>query len=410
MIVLDGYSVHASFASGGMATMHLAWSASGELVAVKRLHEHFRHEEAFVAMLLDEARLARSIVHPNVVQVLDVVNTPSELALVMEYVHGLSLSRLLRSGPCPPAVALAITLDVLAGLDAAHGAHGEDGRPLDIVHRDVSPHNVLIDPAGIAKLTDFGVAKAVGRLRSTSEGNIKGKLGYMSPEHAAGERVDARSDVYSAAIVLWELLSGAPLFDAPSEGALYGKVLRGVTGSIRAVVPDVLPSIDAALSRALARDPRRRFRSAGAFAEALAAGMPSADDAAVAAWAEERSRVEMVGREAMITAMRAPPPRRRWPMIAGGALGVGAIAIGFAATRPSPPPVFPDAPVVAVSAAPPVVETPSANRTPSLPAPSAAATPSAAPRKPGKRIESRCNPPYTIDGNGITHFKPECVK
>src|SRR5262249_55201836 len=157
-----------------------------------QLHPHFAHDPKFVAMFLDEARLASRVHHPNVVSPLDVISNPPDLLMVMDYVHGEALSRLLKRSagvPVPPRIAAAIVGQVLLGLHAAHVATGESGEPLELVHRDVSPHNILVTKDGVARVVDFGIAKAKARSQQTERGMLKGKLGYMSPEQVNNEAV-----------------------------------------------------------------------------------------------------------------------------------------------------------------------------------------------------------------------------
>jgi len=192
-----------------MATVHIGRlvgpAGFARIVAIKRMHAQFAADPDFVAMFLDEAWLAARIQHPNVVQTLDVVTTEGELFLVMEYVQGETLARLERSareaGELPPArVVVGIASSMLHGLHAAHEAKDESGKALSIVHRDVSPQNVMVGVDGIARLLDFGVAKATVRLQTTREGQLKGKLAYMAPEQLAGQATRA-SDIYSAGVV-----------------------------------------------------------------------------------------------------------------------------------------------------------------------------------------------------------------
>jgi eukaryotic-like serine/threonine-protein kinase len=453
-LVVGRYAIFESFASGGMATLHLGRlrdETGSSIVAIKRLHPHLRKDEAFALALLDEANLARRIRHPNVVQVLDVVGAESELLLIMEYVPGLSLGQLIASGggaPLPVAVAVAIIVAVLHGLHAAHLAEGEDGRPLHLVHRDVSPQNILVDVHGIVRITDFGVAKAVGRLRSTRDGKIRGKLAYMAPEQAADERLDARADVYAAGVVLWELLTGAPLFDAETDAALFGKVLQGTTRRLAQVRPDLPLVLDQLLARALARDPRRRFPTAAAFAEALETAVsPPAEASSIAAWVHAAAGEALAKRRAMITSLdefevgptlvaasvpsrsqsRVRPASGRKtsgrPLLVVGAvllliLIVGAFLIGRrqaepAATRTARMPrtlgerAGSTTLSAVVSAAPSEAASLVSPPAPSAPGMSATAarTRSAAPR----RNAHACEPPFTVDPEGVRHFKPECV-
>ncbi|WP_437965473.1 protein kinase [Sorangium sp. So ce260] len=265
-----------AIASGGMATVYLgrAVGAGGfeRLVALKMMHPHIAAEPEFVAMFLDEARLAARVRHPNVVATFDLVEDP--LFLVMEYIEGPSLHLLLRTcarakRPVPLGIALRIFLDVLAGLHAAHELTGSDGEPLHLVHRDVSPQNVLVGIDGVSRITDFGVARAETRLMSTQGNALKGKLSYMAPEQIRAEQVDRRSDVYSAGVVLWEMLTEERLFKADNDGALIAQILQGPPAGPRAVVPSIPTAIDAICRRALRTDPDERFPTAAAFAEAL---------------------------------------------------------------------------------------------------------------------------------------------
>lgn len=303
-ILVGRYTLFAEFASGGMGTIHFARMAEAgrvRAVAIKRLHPHLRNDEEFAVMLLDEARLAMSVRHRNVVEVIDVVSTRDELLLVMEYVSGLSLHQLTATKErVPLEVAVAIIVDALHGLHAAHNAVAPNGRPLGLVHRDVSPQNLIVSSEGVTKLTDFGVAKAVGRLRSTRDGGIKGKIAYMSPEQVSGAAVDARADVYSSAVVLWEMIVGRPMFDADSDVALFGKAMRGPTERLTEAAPGIPPALDAAVWRALSRDPRRRYPDALAFAEALSSAAAPANPRAVATWVNQRGRRQLEARERIV--------------------------------------------------------------------------------------------------------------
>jgi eukaryotic-like serine/threonine-protein kinase len=183
---LDRYVLHDEIASGGMGAVHLARlrGARGfaRTVAIKRLHPHVARDPDVLAMFLDEAHLAARVRHPNVVATLDVVAQGDEVFLVMEYVEGESLSRLQKTPEIPLAIASAIVCDMLHGLHAAHEAVSERGEPLQIVHRDVSPQNILVGLDGATRVVDFGIAKAASRLQTTRDGVIKGKLRYMAPE------------------------------------------------------------------------------------------------------------------------------------------------------------------------------------------------------------------------------------
>jgi serine/threonine-protein kinase len=332
---VDRYELVSELASGGMATVYLGRvrGAVGfaRTVAIKRLHRHLASDPGFVAMFIDEGRLASRIRHPNVVPTLDIVSDGGELFLVMEYVHGESLSTIARAvaeagGTIPLPIGAAIVSGMLLGLHAAHEATGEDGGPLDVVHRDVSPQNVLVGADGVARLVDFGVSKAAGRLQSTGDGQVKGKLGYMPPESFRGE-VDRRGDVYSTAVVLWELLTGERLFTG-SHAEVLAKVLAGQIMAPSSMVRGIPEAFDEVVVCGLEFDPERRFPSARAMERALRRAVPVASAFEVAEWLErtmgsslrERAeRVAAIERGARI-ALDAP-----WPPTASVSITVGAL-------------------------------------------------------------------------------------
>ncbi len=270
------YETLRKIAAGGMATVYVgrAMGPAGfeRLVAVKVMHEHIAEDPEFSAMFLDEARLAARIRHPNVVPTLDVAEDGHYI--VMDLVEGASLRDVLYHrrdeglGPMPVSAALRIILDTLEGLQAAHTLLGPDGNPLNIVHRDISPHNILVGIDGISRITDFGIAYAEARLTQTASGQLKGKMPYMAPEQLEGHALDQRVDVYAAGCVLWEMLVGKRLFAGPNEAALAVKVLQGPTVSPRQHNPEVPPEIDEVCMRALASK-HERFASAFALIEAL---------------------------------------------------------------------------------------------------------------------------------------------
>ncbi len=295
VVTVGRYALRHEIASGGMAVVHLGRllgpAGFSRTVAIKRLLPHMARNPEFVAMFLDEARLAARIRHPNVVSTLDVVATEGELFVVMEYVPGDSLARLLRAAAdkgerAPLPVAASIMVNTLHGLHAAHEACDEQGQPLGLVHRDVSPHNVLVGTDGLAHLIDFGVAKAAGRAQVTREGQLKGKLAYMAPEQLKGQRVDRRADVFGASVVFWEMLTGERLFDGADEGEIYGKVLRGDVRRPSKVVPSLDRKVDSIVLRGLARNPSRRFESARTMALAIEAALPLAPPSVVGQWVD----------------------------------------------------------------------------------------------------------------------------
>jgi serine/threonine-protein kinase len=278
---LGRYETIREVARGGMATVFLgrALAEAGfeRLVAIKLMHPQYLDQAEFEAMFFDEARLAARIRHPNVVGTLDVQKAREGLFLVMDYVEGPTLSAIIeelraKRQQVPIEITLRITCDFLAGLQAAHELRGPGGRPLHLVHRDVSPQNILVGGDGITRITDFGVARANVRASITGDGQVKGKLGYMPPEQLAGMEVDASADVYAAAVVLWEALVGRRLFVGGDPGLVIGCVLRGAQIPPREERPEVPERVDRACMRALALAPSARFGSAAAFAEALENG------------------------------------------------------------------------------------------------------------------------------------------
>ncbi|MFO0644930.1 MAG: serine/threonine-protein kinase [Polyangiales bacterium] len=274
---LGRYELLHEIATGGMATVYLARARSvagfERVVAIKVCHPHLRHEEEFSSMFLDEARLAARIHHPNVVSTLD-VGEAEQLYLVMEYIEGDRISGLIKAAArrgerVPVPITLRIMIDVLSGLHAAHELKDHQGHPLNIVHRDVSPQNILVGVDGVTRITDFGIAKAEARLTVTREGQVKGKMSYMAPEQLSSTNVNRRADVYAAGVVLWEALTGRRLFRADTEAETLNLVLHGVVLAPSTVAPEIVPEVDAVLRKALERDPDKRFQSAAEFADAL---------------------------------------------------------------------------------------------------------------------------------------------
>jgi serine/threonine-protein kinase len=281
--ILGRYALYEEIAAGGMATVHFGRLIGpvgfSRTVAIKRLHPQYAKDPEFVSMFLDEARLAARIRHPNVVPTLDVVAVEGELFLVMEYVEGESLARVIsacrRAGDrLPVSHAVAILSGALYGLHAAHEATSERGEPLELVHRDMSPQNVLVGVDGVPRVLDFGVAKAAGRLQTTREGQLKGKIAYMAPEQLQGGKVDRRVDVFAAGVVLWEALTGLRLFRGETDVEVFGKVLQGHVPLPSSIVPDIPPGLDAIVLQSLARAPADRFESAHVMARALERSAP----------------------------------------------------------------------------------------------------------------------------------------
>ncbi len=312
--IVGRYALYDAIAAGGMATVHygrlLGPVGFSRTVAIKRLHAQFARDPEFVSMFLDEARLAARIRHPNVVPTLDVVATDGELFLVMEYVAGESLARLVRTAAgmgqlVPPRIVIAIMCGVLRGLHAAHEATNERGEPLGIVHRDVSPQNVLVGIDGQARVLDFGVAKAAGRLQTTRDGKLKGKLAYMSPEQLRGKSVDRRTDVFAASAVLWESLTGRRLFRGDNEGAIITQILEGnvvppstvlVPGEADDATLAAIRAVDAITLKGLATGLDVRWENARAMAVALEKAAPPAGVSEVSEWVEHFAKEVLASR------------------------------------------------------------------------------------------------------------------
>jgi serine/threonine-protein kinase len=288
-----------------MATVHVGRMQSavgvGRTVAIKRVHPHFAHDPDFASMFLDEARLSLRIQHPNVVPTFDVVAEAGELLLVMDYVHGDSLSSLLREASrrgeaVPPLIASAILGGVLAGLHAAHELRDENGLPLGLVHRDISPQNVLVGVDGVARVLDFGVAKAAGRTHSTEQGKVKGKVAYMAPEQLVSAPVDRRADVFGASVVLWEVLTGKRLFERDDVGAMAVAVLSAELlppSSVNGVLDD---DVDRVVMKGLSRHVELRYASAEAMAIDLEQVLPPAPSRAVGEWVQRIARDKLASR------------------------------------------------------------------------------------------------------------------
>jgi serine/threonine-protein kinase len=325
--LLDRYALFDKIGAGGMATVHLGRVAGAagfsRTVAIKRLHPHLADDPSFVSMFVDEARLAARIHHPNVVQTLDVVATGDQLLIVMEYVEGASLSRLWTATEqkVDLPIASAIVCDLLHGLHAAHEARDASGERLGLVHRDVSPQNVMVGVDGTARVLDFGVAKAVGRLQTTREGVVKGKLGYMAPEQARGGSVTSAADVYAAGVILWELAACRPMFTSKGDAELLLDLLAGAVPPPSRHAPRLPRALDTLIMRGLAARPADRFPSARAMADALARAVPPAQPHDVAAWVERHLGEELTLRRARIAELesdvsaRGAPLRRSHPSL-----------------------------------------------------------------------------------------------
>lgn len=310
--VLGKYALYDAIASGGMARIHLGRvvgpAGFSRTVVIKRLHPQFASEPEFVAMLLDEARLSARLRHPNVVPTLDVIAENGEVFLVMEYVHGASLSRLVRAmsdRPVPAAYVANVIAGVLHGLHAAHEATDGQGKPLGLVHRDISPQNVLVSVEGVGRVIDFGVAKAIGRLQTTRDGALKGKMSYMAPEQLRGEAFDHRVDVYAVGVVLWEALTGRRLFSGESDVVVFGKVLGSEVPAPSTFAPALPSGLDEIVLRALDRKPENRFPSAKEMARAIENCVPLVGPGEIGEWVQSAAAEDLNTRAQLLAAIEA---------------------------------------------------------------------------------------------------------
>jgi serine/threonine protein kinase len=397
--MLDRYELIAPIARGGMGSVHLARLAGAggfqRLYAIKRMHPHLADEEEFVAMLLDEARLAARIHHTNAVAIIDVREHPEGPFVVMDYVDGVTLARLAAGAAQMPwrartRLALRVICDALAGLHAAHDLRDDDGHALALVHRDVSPQNILVGTDGVGRITDFGIAVAAARIAASRPGTLKGKPAYMSPEQVSGEAIDRRSDLFAMGVVLWECLTGQRLFQGGTEAAALVMVLGAPIASPQEHAPELGEGLAAVCLKALARPRDERYADAremlraletAAAAEGLLASTHEVADALSALFNEElqarramlrdaaRAKglgsitpafgvapgksdsksipaIEVLSRPLGVDAVRPaevappPPPPRRW-IAPTAALTVVALSLAGWALRPQrdmPPP------------------------------------------------------------------------
>lgn len=413
------YQVLRRLGTGGMAEVYVAESLGDagfrRRVALKVLRPHLRALEAVSRRFLDEATLAARLRHPNLVPVLDYGERDGLAFLAMDLVEGPDLRRATREGdrmgrPLPPLLAVHVAVQAARGLAYAHALAGGDGRPLGLVHRDVSPQNILLSRAGEVRLADFGIATAALVDEGTAAGALHGKVAYLAPEQVAGAAPDARADLFALGVVLWEVLAGRRLF----LGATDAETLARVRACDVAIPPpggpaEVPGGVWAALRGVLAADPSARTRDAGTVAAALAAAWPEADRgeaaAALAAWVGAVWRDEEPGRRpgppqpaareaftpvltpTLVTEDLAPggpvtARGRRWRLLAAGALllVLSAVALGLARGGPSRP-IEPSALRADV---PPAVPTaaPAPTPAPSAAAAAATAAPSVGPAPP----------------------------
>jgi serine/threonine-protein kinase len=272
------YQLFASLGRGGMADVFLSVARGqmgfNKLAVIKRLRQALAEEVAFRNMFLDEARLAARLNHPNIVHTYEVGEQNGVYFIAMEYLEGQSLNKVLkeslrRKERIEPEVSVRIIADALAGLGYAHELRDYDGRPLCIIHRDISPHNIFVTYDGHTKLVDFGIAKAALSSTETEVGVLKGKVAYMSPEQAMGQRIDGRSDLFAMGIVLWEMIAHQRLMTGESAANTLHKLMNEPIPRLSMVLPDVDPTLDLLVARALEKDPAARFQSAAEMRSAL---------------------------------------------------------------------------------------------------------------------------------------------
>jgi eukaryotic-like serine/threonine-protein kinase len=347
--VVGRYALHGELAAGGMAAVHLGRLLGpvgfARTVAIKRLHSQHARDPDFVAMFLDEARLVSRIKHPNVVPTLDVVTLDGEIFIVMEYVHGAPVSRIMmtlarRKERMPVNVAVAVGLALLEGLHAAHEATNEEGDPLGIVHRDVSPQNVLIGADGVTRVLDFGIAKAAERIQTTEDGSFKGKLGYMPPDVLSGAPSDRRADLWGAGVVIWEMLVGKRLFqNNESPHSLIRTIVEGNIDPPSKRGVELPATLDAVVMKALQKLAADRFQTAREMANALEEAVPPASNRVVGEWLKRLMGDELDKRAAEVAQMERASRAAR--------PSVGTVRTLAATTGSFPPAILPPDPTTA---------------------------------------------------------------
>jgi serine/threonine-protein kinase len=446
------YTLHAELGSGGMARVYLA-SFEGphgfrKLVAAKRLHPDVARRAR--GQLLAEAKLASGLSHANIVPTLDVVETRDDVMLVMEYVHGESLGRLIDASreageAVPIAICGAILLDILRGLHEAHEHKGPDGAPRGLVHRDVSPDNVIVATDGLARVLDFGVAKAVGSARTTREGLVKGKAAYMAPEQLHARDVTPQADVYSASVVGWELLTQERLFAGDFDAVTEARARSFTAPPPSQLRPEVSLALNRVILRGLARAPENRYQTAFEMACALEEALPRANAHEVAAWVKrfaktsldqrdlQRAEAERAGAKHDSRALRIVAFALATLVVVGVGLALSQNA-RFSAARPKPeaapantslgeagPDLATQSGVPSASAilsgaassgqpAPPLSAASVASRPPPEPRPRAANLEDAKVRAAGEKPKApSCDPPFVLDAAGRKQFKRECL-
>jgi serine/threonine-protein kinase len=272
------YILRERIAAGGMAEVFdavLVGDAGFERrVAVKRILPDLAADEGFLSMFVDEAKIAVQLSHSNIAQILELGWAEGAYYIVLEYVDGKELKAIVqaqrgRGLGVPIPIACHIAMRIAEALSHAHNATGRDGQPLAVIHRDLSPHNVMVDYDGAVKVIDFGLAKARGRVTKTAVGILKGKLSYMSPEQATGQPLDARSDIFSLGTCFFEMLTGQALFQRDTDNATYAAVCSARIPAFRELVPNLPTDLERVVRRALTKDPQGRWQTAEEFYDAI---------------------------------------------------------------------------------------------------------------------------------------------
>ncbi|WP_224248678.1 serine/threonine-protein kinase [Hyalangium gracile] len=274
------YEIITRLSVGGMAELFLAFTSGPggfrKFVALKQILPDVKTDE-FVKMFLDEARITAAFSHPNIGQVFDLGLEEDELYLAMEFLPGQNLEQVMMAAsyvrPLPIGFAARVARDVCLGLHYAHHFTAPSGRKVAVVHRDMAPRNVMITYDGVVKVIDFGIAKAKGRIARTHVGMVKGTSGYMSPEQVRGQELDGRSDLFTAGVLLHEMLCGQRLFDTTDEDAMMRQIANADIAPPRASNPDVPEALDAVVMKALAKEPAKRFATGREFAKAIETAM-----------------------------------------------------------------------------------------------------------------------------------------